>query len=400
MGRRGRKRWLSVEDAYWKLILAGVGPIEAARRIGIGRTTGFRWRAERGGVAPLRMLEADRHTRYLTSIERERLGVFRLEGLSMREISRRLGRAPSTISRELRRNMRRHDRGKYDAVLAHARSREKARRDRVGRVGHDPVLRDLVQEKLTQDWSPEQISFWLRETHPQKKSWHVCHETIYQAVYWPRNSGLTRKLTTHLRTGRPLRKRRRRPDVRTPRFIAPATLIDHRPAVVEERSRLGDWEGDLIIGSKTRSAIGTLVDRKSGYVLLLHLPDTHSALEVNRALTATMSQLPAHQRLTLTWDQGSEMSSHDKIAPLFSDGVFFAHPGKPWQRGSNENVNGLLRQYFPKHSDLSVHSAETLSTIAAKLNDRPRKRLNWVTPAQLFVAGLGSHEQAGVATTA
>ena len=255
--------------------------------------------------------------------------------------------------------------------------------------------------------SPEQISFWLRETHPQKKSWHVCHETIYQAVYWPRNSGLTRKLTTHLRTGRPLRKRRRRPDVRTPRFIAPATLIDHRPAVVEERSRLGDWEGDLIIGSKTRSAIGTLVDRKSGYVLLLHLPDTHSALEVNRALTATMSQLPAHQRRTLTWDQGSEMSSHDKIAPLFSDGVFFAHPGKPWQRGSNENVNGLLRQYFPKHSDLSVHSAETLSTIAetlstiaAKLNDRPRKRLNWVTPSQLFVAGLGSHEQAGVATTA
>jgi len=293
------------------------------------------------------MLEADRHTRYLTSIERERLAVFRLEGLSMREISRRLGRAPSTISRELRRNMRRHDRGKYDAVLAQARSREKARRDRVGRVGQDPVLRDLVQEKLTQDWSPEQISFWLRETHPQKKSWHVCHETIYQAAYWLRNIGLTRELTTHLRTGRPLRKRRRRPDVRTPRFIAPATLIDHRPAVVEERSRLGDWEGDLIIGSKTRSAIGTLVDRRSGYVLLLHLPDTHSALEVNRALTATMSQLPAHQRLTLTWDQGSEMSSHDKIAPLFSDGVFFAHPGKPWQRGSNENVNGLL-EWTPK----------------------------------------------------
>jgi len=174
--------------------------------------------------------------------------------------------------------------------------------------------------------------------------------------------------------------------VRTPRFIAPTTLIDHRPAVVEERSRLGDWEGDLIIGSKTRSAIGTLVDRKSGYVLLLHLPDTHSALEVNRALTATMSQLPAHQRRTLTWDQGSEMSSHDKIAPLFSDGVFFAHPGKPWQRGSNENVNGLLRQYFPKHSDLSVHSAETLSTIAAKLNDRPRNA-SLVTPAQLFVPG-------------
>ncbi|WP_253259918.1 IS30 family transposase [Subtercola boreus] len=346
------------------------------------------------------MLEADRHTRYLSSIERERLAVFRREGLSMREISRRLGRSPSTISRELRRNMRRHDRGKYDAVLAHARSREKARRDRAGLIGKDPVLRDLVQEKLTLDWSPEQISFWLRETHPQKTSWHVCHETIYQAVYWPRNSGLTRKLTTHLRTGRPLRKRRRRPDVRAPRFIAPATLIDHRPAVVEERSRLGDWEGDLIIGSKTRSAIGTLVDRKSGYVLLLHLPDSHSALDVNAALTATMSQLPAHLRRTLTWDQGSEMSSHDKIASLFSDGVFFAHPGKPWQRGSNENMNGLLRQYFRKHSDLSIHGADTLKVIAAKLNDRPRKRLNWQSPTQHFNAELGSQQQTRVATTA
>lgn len=400
MGRRGRKRWLSVEDEYWKLILAGVGPIEAARRIGIARTTGFRWRAERGGVAPLRILEADRHTRYLSHLERERLAVFRREGMSMREISRQLGRSPSTISRELRRNVRRHDRGKYDAVLAHARSREKAKRARGGLIGKDLVLRDLVQEKLTLDWSPEQISFWLRETHPLKKSWHVCHETIYQAVYWPRNSGLTRKLTTHLRTGRPLRKRRRRPEVRTPRFIAPATLIDHRPTVVEERSRLGDWEGDLIIGSKSRSAIGTLVDRKSGYVLLLHLPETHTALDVNSALTTVMSQLPPHLRRTLTWDQGSEMASHDKIASLFDDGVFFAHPGKPWQRGSNENMNGLLRQYFRKHSDLSVHTADALQLISAKLNDRPRKRHKWQSPAQLFPAELKSLAQASVATTA
>ena len=279
--------------------------------------------------------------------------------------------------------MRRHDRGKYDAVLAHARSREKAKRARGGLIGRDAALRDLVQEKLTLDWSPEQISFWLRDTHPQKKSWHVCHETIYQAVYWPRNSGLTRKLTTHLRTGRPLRKRRRRPEVRMPRFIAPATLIDHRPAVVEERSRWGDWEGDLIIGSKSRSAIGTLVERKSGYVMLLHLPDTHTAVDVNVALTTVMSQLPPYLRRTLTWDQGSEMANHDKIASLFDDGVFFAHPGKPWQRGSNENMNGLLRQYFRKHSDLSIHSAETPTLLSAKLNDRPRKRLNWRSPRQV-----------------
>lgn len=155
MGRRGRKRWLSVEDAHWKLTLAGVGPIEAARQIGMARKTGFRWRAERGGVAPLRMLEADRHTRYLSSLERERLAVLRRDSSSIREISRRLARSPSTISWELRRNMRRHDRGKYDAVLTHARSREKAKRERGGLIGKDIVLRDLVQEKLIQDWSPE-----------------------------------------------------------------------------------------------------------------------------------------------------------------------------------------------------------------------------------------------------
>ena len=185
-----------------------------------------------------------------------------------------------------------------------------------------------------------------------------------------------------------------------PRFIAPATLIDHRPAVVEERSRWGDWEGDLIIGSKSRSAIGTLVERKSGYVMLLHLPDTHTAVDVNVALTTVMSQLPPYLRRTLTWDQGSEMANHDKIASLFDDGVFFAHPGKPWQRGSNENMNGLLRQYFRKHSDLSIHSAEALEAISAKLNNRPRKRLNWRSPTQLFPAKLKSLAQASVATTA
>ena len=171
MGRRGRKRWFSVEDAYWKLIFAGVGPIEAAKRIGIARTTGFRWRAERGGVAPLRMLEADPHTRYLSSIERKPLAVLRRQGLSMREISRRLGRSPSTISRELRRNMRRHPRGKYDAVLAHARSREKARPDRGGRIGKDPVLRDLVQEKLTQ---PTSRSTATGMGLLQRPNWRAC----------------------------------------------------------------------------------------------------------------------------------------------------------------------------------------------------------------------------------
>lgn len=252
MGRRGRKRNLNCEDGHWKLILAGAGPIAAAKRVGIGRTTGHRWRSQRGGIAPLRLAEADRHERYLSLPERERIALFRPARCSIREISRRLGRSPSTISREVRRNMRKHDRGQYDAVLAHARSREKARRARSGRIGQDLELCDLVQEKLKLDWRPEQISYWLRDAHPQKRSWHVCHETIYQALYWPGNRGLARKLTPHLRTGRPLHKCRRRPDVRAPRFIAPATLIDHRPKVVNERSRFGDWEGDLITPEPAR----------------------------------------------------------------------------------------------------------------------------------------------------
>ena len=399
MGRRGRKRNLNLEDEYWALILDGVGPIAAAKRVGIARTTGHRWRSQRGGVAPLRLTESDRHRRYLSLLERERIARLRRDGLSVREVARRLGRAPSTISRELHRNMRKHDRGQYDAILAHARSREKARRDRAGLIGRDLQLRDLVQSKLSLDWSPEQISFWLRDTYPQRRSWHVCHETIYQALYWPGNSGLTRTLTKHLRTGRPLRKRRRRPDIRTPRFIAPATLIDHRPAVVETRTRAGDWEGDLIIGSRSQSAIGTLVDRTMGFVLLLHLPDGHTSPQVTAALQEKMLTLPPALRRTLTWDQGSEMASHDTVADLFDDGVFFAHAGKPWQRGCNENVNGLLRQYFRKHSDLSTHTAEDLDIIADKLNNRPRKRLGWRTPAQMLQTVLQSQQTESVATT-
>ena len=215
--RRERKRNLNREDEYWKLILAGIGPIAAAMRTGIGRTTGHRWRSQRGGIAPLRLAEADRHERYLSLIDRERIALFRREVFSIRESSRRLGRSPSTISRELRRHMRKHDRGQYGAVLAHARAREAARRARTGRIVQDLQLRDLVQDKVKLKWITEQISYWLREAHPQKRSWHVCHETFYQALHWPGNSGLTRKLTPHLRSGRPLRKPRWRPDVRAPR---------------------------------------------------------------------------------------------------------------------------------------------------------------------------------------
>nr|WP_198411608.1 IS30 family transposase [Cryobacterium sp. TMT2-14] len=197
-------------------------------------------------------------------------------------------------------------------------------------------------------------------------------------------------MTRYLRTGRPLRKRRRRPNVRAPRFIAPATLIDHHPQVANERARFGYWEGDLIIGTRTRSAIGTLVDRKSGYTVFLHFPGGHTAAEVNASLITAMSALPQELQRTLTWDQGAEMASNDKIASLFTDGMFFAHAGKPWQRGSNENMSGLLRQYFPKHTDLAIHSADDLAAVATKISNRPRKRLGWTTPAQLLADVLRS----------
>lgn len=247
----------------------------------------------------------------------------------MREIARRLERSPSTISRELRRNVAPHDRGIYDSDLAHARARERASRRRQPRLAADPELRLAVQEKLDVEWSFEQISAWLRREHPERTGWHLCHETIYQAVYNPARGGLSRQLTKKLRTGRPLRRRRRRPAQRSVRFVAPGKPIASRPAAVNARLRLGDWEGDLIMGRASRSAVGTLVDRHSGYLVLLHLPDGHDSEAVRDALLTALGSMPERLRKTLTWDQGSEMARHDEIAHLLSEGVFFADAGSP-----------------------------------------------------------------------
>ena len=208
-----------------------------------------------------------------------------------------------------------------------------------------------------------------------------------QALYRGR-AGLSRGLTRRLRTGRPLRKRRRRPEQRTPRFVAPAKLIHHRPAVVETRARVGDWEGDLILGRQSRSAVATLVDRASRLTKLVHLPRDHSAETVRDVLRDVLGALPAAVRLTLTWDQGSEMAHHDQLTALLADGVFFANPASPWRRGSNENTNGLLRQYLPKGTDLSIHTADELRAIEDRLNNRPRKVLAWRTPDAVFHLAL------------
>jgi IS30 family transposase len=384
VGRRGRKRQLDLESEYWRLLQSGIGPVAACKVIGIGRKTGYRWRAENGGLPPARLAESARSGRYLCLLERQRIATLRERGHGVREIARRLNRSPSTVSRELRRNLRPHDRGVYDGDLAHARARGRTRRPRRPLLSREPELRQFVQDKLEEEWSPAQIAAHLREAFPDRPEWHLCHETIYQALYHGGKGGLSRTLTKKLRTGRPLRKRRRSSTARTPRFLAPAQLIDARPAVVEERSRIGDWEGDLIVGRASRSAIGTLVDRRTGYLRLVHLPDGHAAERLRVAMLPVLGELPAVARQTLTWDQGSEMACHDLLAEHFADGIFFAHPASPWLRGTNENTNGLLRQYFPKGSDLQRFTAADLRTVERRLNDRPRKRLGWRCPTRVM----------------
>ncbi|WP_296367026.1 IS30 family transposase [Pseudonocardia sp.] len=358
-----------------------------------GPSTGPCWRT---GSAPSRRAalsgsdarpaKGGHSSRFLSLLDRQRIASLHRAGCGVREIARRLGRAPSMISRELRRNTARHDRC-YDGDLAHARARQRARRPRRSRIGRDPRLREIVRKLLEDEWSPEQIAAHLRSAYPDQPSWHVCHE-IYQALYHGGEDGLSRTLTAKLRTGRPLRRHRRRADVRQPRFVVPAQLIDHRPAEVEDRSRIGHWEGALIVGRMSQSAIGTLVERRSRLVRLVHLPDGHSAFRCRAAIEQVMASVPASARLTLTWDQGSEMAEHHLLAVMFGEGIYSAPPASPWLRGTNENTNGLLRQYFQKKADLRAYTVDDLLRVEHRLNRRPRKVLGWRTPAEVFAADL------------
>jgi transposase, IS30 family len=380
MGRRGRKRPLEVEAEYWQLLKAGVGTVAACRMVGSParpatdggpRTVGSHrcgWpRRARAGTCRCWSASGSRPCAAAASACGRSPDAF--------------GRSPSTVSRELRRNLRPHDQHIYDGDLAHARARQP-------RLHRDHELRELVQAKLELEWSPQQIAAYLRVAYPDRPDWHLCHETIYQALYHDGKGGLSRQLTRRLRTGRPLRKRRRRADQRRIRFVAPALLLDHRPATVEQRVRVGDWEGDLLVGRMSQSAIGTLVDRTSRYLKLVHLPDGHSAEQLWLALTEVMVRVPQQARLTLTWDQGSEMACHNRVAEHFAEGIYFAHSASPWQRGTNENTNGLLRQYFPKQTDLGVHTLADLLAVEERLNHRPRRVLGWQTPAQVFHAAV------------
>ena len=369
-----------VQRRFWGRVRAGEAVPDAARAVGVSSATGVRWFDHAGGVMP-RSDEPTGHR--LSFAEREEIACLQAAGRGVREIARQLGRNASTISRELRRlPVPPCGRGKpYRASTAQADADVKAKRPKQAKLATNVVLRREVQARLEQNHSPEQIARRLLEDFPDDAEMRVSPETIYQSIYVQGRGGLRRELAKHLRTGRVLRTPRRRDGERRGR-IPGMINISERPPEVEDRAVPGHWEGDLLIGANSDSAIGTLVERMTGFAMLLHLPDNHGALAVQEAITTKMSQLPEILRQTLTWDQGSEMANHVQIAAATELDIYFCDPHSPWQRGTNENTNGLLRQYFPKGTDLSFHGAGYLDYVAAELNNRPRKRLNWKTPAE------------------
>jgi IS30 family transposase len=355
-----------------------------------------RWVAESGGVKP-RLVEPSRS---LSFRERCRIEALHAAGRSRAEIARRLGRHRSTIGRELDRNgTRRLQRGGYSAANAQSKADHAARRPKPAKLATHLRLRREVQDRLSRKDSPEQIAHRLRVDFPEDPEMWVSHETIYQSLYVQARGGLKRELTRHLRTGRTLRKPHRRPGQRRERF-AGMVMISERPAEVEDRAVPGHWEGDLILGSTASgSAVGTLVERATRFVMLLHLPGGHTAEIVQEAMITKMATLPEQLRRSLTWDQGTEMANHVQIAEATGLSIYFCDPHSPWQRGSNENTNGLLRQYLPKGEDLSFYGPGLLDQIASELNGRPRKTLDWRTPAETLDALLSGQSDPPVATT-
>jgi IS30 family transposase len=318
----------------------------------------------------------------LSFAEREEIGLGLAAGLTPAAIARQLGRHRSTISREIARHRGGHDaKHHYRASRAHWRSQRNACRPKAAKLRHNAELRALVQARLVTKWSPREIAATLRIEFADRPEMWVSHETIYQSLYVQSRGALRRELTTCLRTGRAIRRPRRRADERRGRLKDMIT-ISERPAEVEDRAVPGHWEGDLILGRNNASAIGTLVERSTRFCLLLHLPAGYQPEQVQQAMIAQMSRLPEHLRRTLTWDQGKEMARHAAISLALDMPIYFCDPHSPWQRGSNENTNGLLRQYFPKGTDLSVHDAEHLDFVAAELNGRPRMTLGWHNPAE------------------
>jgi transposase, IS30 family len=362
---------------FWAGIRDGLLVEQAAVGAGMSQTWGRRTFREAGGVNPTRV--AGPVGRYLSWSEREEIAALVHAEHGVREVARRLGRDPGTISRELDRGWTRQG---YRASVAQAMADRGRSAPRAAKLATNLALRREVQERLRRRDSPEQIAGRLKTDFPSQPEMWVSAETIYQSLYVQARGGLKRELTAFLRSGRSMRKPRRRENERRGR-IPGMVLISERPPEVEDRAVPGHWEGDLILGSTASgSAVGTLVERTTRFVMLLHLPEDHGALAVQEALVAKMATLPEQLRLSLTWDQGNEMANHASIAEATGLEIYFCDPHSPWQRGSNENTNGLLRQYLPKGTDLSLYGPGMLDNIAAELNARPRKRHGFQTPAE------------------
>ncbi len=358
---------------------------ESLRSIGrrLGRSAGSirAFVESSGGVRPRVRC---RSVRQLSFTEREEISRGLAAGESLRCIAGRLGRAPSTVSRELARN---GGRQKYRAHRADQTAWERARRPQASKLAVNTRLRTEVEGKLEIRWSPQQISGWFRDTYPDDEEMWVSHETIYLTLFIQARGGLKRELTQYLRT----RRANRKPAVKSPpsgkgRIVDPI-MISERPAEADDRAVPGHWEGDLLMGRR-QTAVGTLVERWSRYVMLFPLPDGNTAEAVRDALTTTVQQLPEHLWKSLTWDQGKEMAQHAQFTVDTGVQVFFCDPKSPWQRGSNENTNGLLRQYFPKTTDMAKLTQADLDFAAHQLNGRPRQTLHWKTPSDKLAEAL------------
>jgi len=435
---------------FWAAIALGLSSEDAAIGAGVSQPVGFRWFREAGGMPPkiLGRSSKPRSERYLSFAEREEIALLRAQGFGVRETAQRLGRDASTISRELRHNAATRCGGlEYRATTAQWHAERAARRPKPAKLAANATLQKYVQDRLAGEvagpvgvavrgpavpwkrrrhgrrqhrrwgkaWSPEQITRRLRLDFPGDETMRISHEAIYQALYVQGRGALRRELTACLRTGRALRVPRARSRGRGKSHVTPEIMISERPAEVADRAVPGHWEGDLILGLGS-SAIGTLVERTTRFTLLLHLPRMpghgdgdrvkngpalagHGAEAVCGAITRTIRTVPQQLRRSLTWDQGAELSQHAQLRIDTGVQVYFCDPHSPWQRGTNENTNGLLRQYFPKGTDLSAHSAKALAAVAATLNSRPRKTLEWRTPAEAFDELLRS-AHTSVATTA
>ena len=431
---------------FWEAIAGGLSSEDAAAVAGVSSVVGSRWFRQAGGMPPMCLGPVS--GRYLSFGEREEIAIFCAQGVGVREIGRRLGRCASTISRELRRNASTRSRAVvYRATTAQWHAERRASRPKVAKLAANDALHEYVQDRLggmiarpdgelvpgpqvrwtgrrhgrrvdrrwATSWSPEQISRRLRIDFPHDESMRISHEAIYQALYVQGRGALQRELVACLRTGRALRVPRARTRQRGRTFVSPEIMISKRPAEADDRAVPGHWEGDLIIGLRS-SAIGTLVERTTRFTMLGHLPPMpghgkqqrvhngpalagHGAQAVRDAIAASITTLPHQLCRSLTWDQGAEMAQHAQLRADTDLHIYFCDPHSPWQRGTNENTNGLLRQYFPKGTDLSRHSRGDLDAVAATLNSRPRKTLDYKTPAEALNEHLHSLEQGSVATT-